>query len=161
MCVTVVVGVDVAVEIVSMVFKIDFQFSPFGVAWQMPSCRTGGLCGNVVVQYAVFVVVVCVLCLFNIVALVVVNIVAAFGVLLLVAPIYARQVSKVLCHPYLGPDGRVLVNLSVAGIRERSAIRLAIGVHPIGRANNRRIECIDRLIRSRGFIVRAGCKEYD
>ena len=80
---------------------------------------------------------------------------------LIVANTIGRIELQVLCHPYLVPDGRVLVNLSVAGIRERSAIRLAIGVHPIGRANNRRIECIDRLIRSRGFIVRAGCKEYD
>ena len=68
---------------------------------------------------------------------------------------------QVLGHPHLVTDSRVLVNLSVAGIRECPAIRLAIGVHPFGRANNRRIECIDRLVRSRGFIVRAGCKEYD
>ena len=68
---------------------------------------------------------------------------------------------QVLGHPHLVADGRVLVHLAIAGIRERSTIRLTIGVHPFGRANNRRIERIDRLIRSRGFIVRAGDKEYD
>ena len=77
-----------------------------------------------------------------------------------VANTIGRIELQVLCHPYLVPDGRVLVHLAIAYIRERSTIRLAIGVHPISRANDCRIERIDRLIRSRGFIVRAGGEQY-
>ena len=77
-----------------------------------------------------------------------------------VANTIGRIELQVLCHPYLVTDSRVLVNLSVAGIHERSAIRLAIGIHPFGRANDRRIKGIDRLIRIRGFIVRAGGEQY-
>ena len=67
---------------------------------------------------------------------------------------------QVVGHPHLVPDGRVLVHLAIPGIGKRSTIRLTIGVHPFGWANNRRIKGIDRLIRSRGFIVRAGDKQY-
>ena len=66
---------------------------------------------------------------------------------------------QVLGHPHLVADGRVLVHLAIAGIRERSTIRLTIGVHPFGRANDCRIERIDRLVRSRGVVVSTRSKQ--
>ena len=77
-----------------------------------------------------------------------------------VANTIGRIELQVLCHPYLVTDSRVLVHLTITYIREHSTIRLTIGVHPFSRANDCRIKRIDRLIRSRGVVVRAGDKQY-
>lgn len=68
---------------------------------------------------------------------------------------------QVLRHPHLIADGRILVHLAVANIGKCATIRFTIGVHPFGRAYDRRIKRVDRLLGSRGCVVRAGCKEYD
>ena len=66
---------------------------------------------------------------------------------------------QVLGHPYLVADSRVLINLAIAGIGKGATVRFSVGVHTVCRANHRRIEGVNGLIRSGGTAVETGGKQ--